>query len=144
MGFDVNISKLVMVDVEGGATDVMVQFQLDPRDAMDIGEAERAAKEVNGALASAMNDGKMAMSLAHVAREEKGWTAKIRDRIVEEFLFETEDDDEDKGFDEGDGQEEEDGVEDDESDFEYDEEEEYDGPFGMEGDIIYAKDDIWL
>jgi hypothetical protein len=146
MGFDVHISKLVMVDVEGGSTDVMVQFQLDPRDAMDIGEAERAAKEVNGALASAMNDGKMAMSLAHVAREEKGWTAKIRDRIVEEFLFETEDDDEDKSFDEGAGQTEVDDVEDDESEFdEYDdEEEEYDGPFGMEGDIIYAKDDIWL
>ena len=138
MGFDVNISKLVMVDVEGGSTDVMVQFQLDPRDAMDIGEAERAAKEVNGALASAMNDGKMAMSLARVAREEKGWTAKIRDRIVEEFLFETEDD-EDKGFGEDAGQD------DDLSEFdEYDEEEEYDGPFGMEGDIIYSKDDIWL
>ncbi|KAL7446740.1 hypothetical protein ACHAXM_011598 [Skeletonema potamos] len=145
MGFDVHISKLFMVDVEGGSTDVMVQFQLDPRDAMDIGEAERAAKEVNGALASAMNDGKMAMSLAHVAREEKGWTAKIRDRIVEEFLFETEDDDEDKSFDESSGQAEVDDVEDDESEFdEFDEEEEYDGPFGMEGDIIYAKDDIWL
>ena len=145
MGFDVNISKLVMVDVEGGSTDVMVQFQLDPRDAMDIGEAERAAKEVNGALASAMNDGKMAMSLAHVAREEKGWTAKIRDRIVEEFLFETEDDEEDKGFGGGASQGEEEGIEEYDSEFnEYDDEEEYDGPFGMEGDIIYAKDDIWL
>ena len=145
MGFDVNISKLVMVDVEGGSTDVMVQFQLDPRDAMDIGEAERAAKEVNGALASAMNDGKMAMSLAHVAREEKGWTAKIRDRIVEEFLFENEDDDEDKSFDEDASQDDEvDSVEGGDSGFDNDDEEEYDGPFGMEGDIIYAKDDIWL
>ncbi|KAL7451302.1 hypothetical protein ACHAWC_003143 [Mediolabrus comicus] len=144
MGFEVHISKLVMVDVEGGSTDVMVQFQLEPQDAMDMGEAERAAKEVNGALASAMDDGKMAMSLAHVAREEKGWSSKIRDRIVEEFLFETEDDDEDKGFNEDSNQDVGD-DEDDESEFdESDEEEEYDGPFGMEGDIIYAKDDIWL
>lgn len=138
MGFEVHIAKLVIADVEGGSTDVVVQFQLDPKDAMDIGEAERAAKEVNGALASAMDDGKMAMALAHVAREEKGWPSKIRDRIVEEFLFETEDDDEDKEFD----AEEEDA--DGDSEPEDGEDEEYDGPFGMEGDLLYEKDDLWL
>lgn len=137
MGFDVQIAKLAVNDVEGGSTDVVVQFQLDPREAMDMGEAERVAKDVNGALATAMDDGKMAMALAHVAREEKGWPAKTRERIVEEFLFETEDDDEDKEFDAA-GED----VEEDEPDNEDDEE--YDGPFGMAGDPTYEKDDLWL
>eukprot|EP00571_Detonula_confervacea_P003115 CAMPEP_0172318866 /NCGR_PEP_ID=MMETSP1058-20130122/36065_1 /TAXON_ID=83371 /ORGANISM="Detonula confervacea, Strain CCMP 353" /LENGTH=1029 /DNA_ID=CAMNT_0013033787 /DNA_START=371 /DNA_END=3460 /DNA_ORIENTATION=- len=138
MGFDVRIAKLVIVDVEGGSTDVVVQFQLYPRNEMGMSEAKRAAKEVNGALAGAMDDGKMAMTLAHVAREEKGWSAKIRNRIVEEFLFETEDDDE-KEFDTDNADAE---VYDPESDDLKCET--YDGPFGMEGDVVHAKDDIWL
>mmetsp|Transcript_13643 Transcript_13643/g.29296 ORF Transcript_13643/g.29296 Transcript_13643/m.29296 type:complete len:1355 (+) Transcript_13643:39-4103(+) len=159
MGFDVHIAKLVIVDAEGGSTDVVVQFQLDPQEAMDIGEAERAAKEVNGALASAMDDGKMALALAHAAREEKGWTSKVRDRIVEEFLFETEDDDEDKEYSGSDEEDDDDPVDDDDSFSSEDfgsaskneseskkgiEDDEYDGPFGMDGDVIHAKDDIWL
>ncbi|KAL7537852.1 hypothetical protein ACHAXR_008118 [Thalassiosira sp. AJA248-18] len=138
MGFDVHIAKLVIVDVEGGSTDVIVQFQLRPWKAMGMGEAEQAAKEVNGALANAMDDGKMAMTLAHVAREEKGWSVEIRNRIVEEFLFETEDDDEKKDFDTDDASVGS-GLE---SNILIDDK--YDGPFGMEGDVIYAKDDIWL
>ena len=149
MGFDVHIAKLVINDVEGGSTDVVVQFQLDPREAMDMGEAERVAKDVNGALASAMDDGKMAMALAHVAREEKGWSSKTRNRVVEEFLFETEDDDDDKDFeaDDEDDSNEEDKDDDDEPDAavdDKDDDDEYDGPFGMAGDPTYEKDDLWL
>eukprot|EP00584_Thalassiosira_punctigera_P004479 CAMPEP_0172537540 /NCGR_PEP_ID=MMETSP1067-20121228/9123_1 /TAXON_ID=265564 ORGANISM="Thalassiosira punctigera, Strain Tpunct2005C2" /NCGR_SAMPLE_ID=MMETSP1067 /ASSEMBLY_ACC=CAM_ASM_000444 /LENGTH=1114 /DNA_ID=CAMNT_0013322865 /DNA_START=212 /DNA_END=3556 /DNA_ORIENTATION=- len=139
MGFDVLIAKLEIKDVEGGSTDIVVQFQLNPREAMRMDEAERAAKEVNGALASAMDEGKMAMALAHVALEEKGWSARIRNRIVEDFLFETEDDNEERDFvsDETD-------AEDIDSESDSRKEDTYDGPFGMEGDIIHAKDDIWL
>jgi len=140
LGFDVHIAKLVIVDVDGGAIDIVVQFQLFPRMGMGVVKANRAVKEVNGALASAMDDGKMAMALAHAAEGEKGWSAAIRNRIVEEFLFETEDD--------------EDGSKECEAKRSYGEAtrewednenvHEYDGPFGMEGDVIYAKDDIWL
>lgn len=138
MGFDVRIAKLVIVDAEGGSTDVVVQFQLYPRNEMGMGEAKRAAKEVNDALASAMDDGKMAMTLAHVAREEKGWSMKIRNRIVEEFLFETEDGDEEQ-YDTENANAEVCDPESDDLKCEI-----YDGPFGMEGDVVYAKDDIWL
>lgn len=147
MGFDVHIDKLVIHEKEGSA-DVDVSFQLQPNGReMDRSDAKRAATEISGALATAMDDGKMAMMLAHAAREEKGWPAKIRDRIVEEFLMETEDDD-----DEGDARdEEEDDVQEssslddiDDGDDDTNDGQEYDGPFGMEGDIIYAKDDIWL
>lgn len=147
MGFDVIIAKLVITDVDGGSTDVEVQFSLEPREAMEIGEAEKMTKDINGRLASAMDDGKMAMALAQMAAEEKGWSSKVRSRVVEEFLFETEDDEEDKDFE----SDVDDDVEEDESDFtkdddeaKYDQDELYEGPFGMTGDPTYEKDDHWL
>jgi hypothetical protein len=138
---------VLITDVEGGSTDVVVQFSLEPREAMEMGEAERVAKDVNGALASAMDDGKMAMALAHMATEEKGWSTKIRKRVVEEFLFETEDDEEDKEFDaDVDDDEDEDNLAD--SNIVYGDRSGkgglYDGPFGMNGDPTYEKDDLWL
>lgn len=142
MGFDVEIAKLVIADSDGGTTDVLVQFSLEPREPMEVGEAERAAKEVNGALASAMDDGKMAMALAQMASEENGWSAKVRSRVVEEFLFETEDDEEDKEFEADDDEAEEFGPE--LTAEENDQDELYDGPFGMAGDPTYEKDDLWL
>jgi hypothetical protein len=60
LGFDVQVAKLVLVDTEEGSTDIPVQFQLCPREKMGVSEAKRAAKEVNGALANAMDDGKIA------------------------------------------------------------------------------------
>jgi hypothetical protein len=68
---------------------------------------------------------------------------------VEEFLFETEDDDDYKDFeadDEDDSNEEDkdDDDEPDDTDDDKDEYDEYDGPFGMAGDPTYEKDDLWL
>ena len=139
LGFDVQITKLALADVEGGSTDITVQFQLYPRQAMGVGEAKNAAKMVNGALASAMDDGRMAMMLARAAREEKGWPDSTRDRIVEEFLFEIEDEDNDEKEyvvdidDEGD-----------DPDWDDLNSDEKDSPFGMDGEILIAKDDMWL
>jgi hypothetical protein len=94
---------------------------------------------VNGALASAMDDGKMAMMLARAAREEKGWPDSIRDRIVEEFLFEIEDEDNDE-------KEYVDDLDDEGDDPDWDDlnSDEKDRPFGMDGELLIAKDDMWL
>ncbi|KAL9187522.1 hypothetical protein ACHAXT_001625 [Thalassiosira profunda] len=129
LGFDVHIAHLGITEVEG-STDVVVQFQLSPTNSAGMDDAEKAAKEVNRALASAMDAGKMATALAGAAQEERGWPAKMRDRIVEEFVSE---DDAEETVDSEDDLPEDDSYED-----------EYDGPFGMEGDVVYAKDDIWL
>jgi hypothetical protein len=45
LGYDVQIAKLVLADVEGGSTDVTVQFQLYPRQAMGVGEAKNAGED---------------------------------------------------------------------------------------------------
>ncbi|KAL3808689.1 hypothetical protein ACHAXA_000175 [Cyclostephanos tholiformis] len=137
LGFDVQVAKLVLVDMEEGSTDITVQFQLCPREHMGVGEAKRAAKEVNGALASAMDDGKMAMMLARAAREEKGWPVKIRDRLVEEFLFEIEDEEEKEYVDDAD-------ADDDDTKSDNMNLDEYDRPLVMDGNVLHAKDDMWL
>lgn len=135
MGFDVHIAKLIIGEVEGGSTDVTLQFQMHPRKVMGMCDAESAAKEVNSALANAMNNGKMVMTLAQVARDEKGWPTEFRDRIVKEFLFETQHNHRKEEFESNDiihsavASPDLDAC---------------DGPFGMKGDVIYGKDDIWL
>ena len=139
LDFDVHIAKLSIVDNKEGTLDIGVKFELLPRKVMGMVKAKRAAKEVNGALASAMDDGKMATELARAAREETGWSTKVRDRIIEEFLFEeTEEDDDSKDYKKTDAE-----VNGKEDNF-LQKIDNYDGPFGMEGDVIYEQDDLWL
>jgi len=58
-----------------------------------------ATERVNAALTRAMDNGGMAILLARVTAEERGWPKEVRERLAEEFLFETVDkDNEAKGF----------------------------------------------
>ena len=98
--------------------------------------------------------------MAAAAKLEKAWPAKVRDRIVEEFLFEEEEEDEVADADAGEDEDEDETAGDiDEAttddkkertsleqsdDKEIDKDDEYDGPFGMPGDTIFASDDIYL
>ena len=146
MGFNVRISEVVIVGSNEGhpSTDVVVQFQLEPREPdMDIDWATRQAHKVNGALASAMDDGRMAVALAESAKEEQGWSEEIRDRFVEECLADLQDNENngDKNKDRssessGDTEPNSNG-----SKYKKTKNNQYDGPFE---NIIYAKDDIWL
>ena len=162
LGYDVTIAKLVLKEIDGGATDISVEFQLTASaasEARDYTLMQRAAKQINAGLAQAMDDGDMALAMAASAREEKAWPARVRDRIVEEFLFENEGgmDEEDEDV-EGDNEEGKLGTPaSDEgavgpsltkvsvtSSQEEEAKDEYDGPFGMPGDILYPKDDLYL
>ncbi|KAL3761433.1 hypothetical protein ACHAWU_007392 [Discostella pseudostelligera] len=166
MGFDVRIAELIIedvveedgVDVEAKSIDIVVQFHLLPREAMiGMSDARKAAKKVNDALAVAMEDGTLVMALARAAREERGWSTKTRNRIVEEFLLETEDVNGETFRNENEDEDEDDNKrvtdyvknpDDDEiNDPELDSlvfDDQYDGPFGMEDSVLYSKDDIWL
>lgn len=174
LGFQVVIAKMILNELDGGSTEFHVEFNMVPEKAMKFTELESAAKKINAALALAMDDGDMALAMGAAAKIETSWPAKIRDRVVEEFLFDSEDEDgdqvddqdEDEVSEEGDG----DGTIvkrtldylgtlDDEDDFESRREvlssqpdaiampafeDDFDGPFGMPGDTIYSKDDLYL
>jgi len=152
LGFNVVIAKLILNEVDGGATEFNVEFNMLPREKMPYEKVEHVAKTINAELAHAMDYGDMALAMGAAAKSEMAWPAKVRKRIVEEFLFDNDDDDEpvtETGND----------SIDDENDFEFrreelgfqnpleeeqNDEDTFDGPFGMPGDTIYAKDDIFL
>jgi hypothetical protein len=165
IGFDVRIAELVIEDVveegeavEAKSIDIVVQFHLLPREAMiGMSDARKAAKKVNDALAVAMEDGTLVMALARAAREERGWSTKRRNRIMEEFLLENENVNDETFRNENEDEDEDDNKkvidyvknpDDDEiNDPELDSlvfDDRYDGPFGMEDSVLSAKDDIWL
>jgi len=175
LGFQVVIAKMLLSEVDGGSTEFHVEFNMIPEDDMKFGEVEWAAKLINSALAQAMDDGDMALAMGAAAKTETAWPAKVRNRVVEEFLFDAEGADDDPLSDDDDEEDssDEEAI-DDEDDFEalrededlplsnsqkqqneeefededlpkkQQNEEEFDGPFGMPGDTLYAKDDIYL
>lgn len=183
LGFRVVIAKMKLNELDGGSTEFNVQFNLVPIKTMEYSEVEFAAKKIHAALAQAMDDGDMALAMGAAAKVETGWPAKIRNRVVEEFLFDSDDEYGDQLDDDGVDNIEEDydqdtgnqrsvdhgGTLDDEDDFESRREvqssskvndkplkmndkgskrkaleEDFDGPFGMPGDTIYSKDDLYL
>ena len=88
--------------------------------------------------------------MAAAAKEETGWPDNVRDRVVEEFLFDDDDGDgpldeeeeasDDKlGYSRGDQEQTVDSL-----DILNDLKDEYDGPFGMPGSQTYHKDDLFL
>ena len=151
LGFNVKIAKLILNEIDGGATEFNVEFNMIPKETMQYKMVEQVAKSINSELAHAMDYGDMALAMGAAAKAEMAWPARVRKRIVEEFLFDDDDDDEPVSDTEQDPIDEE--------IFEYRQEEmgfhntakgpqadndEFDGPFGMPGDTIYANDDIYL
>jgi hypothetical protein len=160
-GFGVTFTKLILTDLDDGTTMISGEFTLTlkGKESMNFVEMEKKAQRINSALAQAMDGGDMQLAMAAAAREETGWPEAVRDRVVEEFLFEEDDGDgplDDDGVDQDTYEENSTDSNEDEADTEdelvsvnsLDEiagtQDDYDGPFGMPGSVEYHKDDIFL
>jgi hypothetical protein len=160
-GFAVSIEKLVLTDMDDGTTKINGEFILTLKENQSLShvEMEKKAQRINSSLAQAMDSGDMQLALAAAAKEETGWPESVRDRVVEEFLFEDDDGDfplyevEDDAAKEAFAGEKvsasrESAPKGKESfsslDITNDIIDEYDGPFGMPGSKMYHKDDIFL
>eukprot|EP00563_Minutocellus_polymorphus_P007721 CAMPEP_0181022152 /NCGR_PEP_ID=MMETSP1070-20121207/1363_1 /TAXON_ID=265543 /ORGANISM="Minutocellus polymorphus, Strain NH13" /LENGTH=1334 /DNA_ID=CAMNT_0023099077 /DNA_START=16 /DNA_END=4020 /DNA_ORIENTATION=- len=145
-GLNVRIAKLILRELDGGSTDVDIDFHMIAKPGQNEAVMLNSGK-INAALGQLMDDGEMAVNMAAAAREEKAWPSKIRDRVVEEFLFE-EDDEEDeaiiKNAQEKTSMEHQNESSSENSEGRNGDSDEYDGPFGMPGDTIYEPDDIYL
>ena len=93
--FDASFRRLILVDMDDGTTMVSGDFALTVKDNenMTPDEVDRKAKGINSSLAQAMDDGDMILALAAAAKDESEWSQEVRDRVVEEFLFEDDDGD---------------------------------------------------
>ncbi|KAG7361013.1 calcineurin-like phosphoesterase [Nitzschia inconspicua] len=93
-GFDVVFTKLQLSDLQDGTTMITADFNISLADSesMAFVDLRKKCQRINTSLARAMDDGDMQLSMASAAKEETAWPDDLRSRIVEEFLF---DDDED-------------------------------------------------
>ncbi|CAJ1907478.1 unnamed protein product [Cylindrotheca closterium] len=169
-GFEVSFESLDFKDREDGATRISGSFvlSLEGSESMTPREMEKRAGQINNALALAMDEGDVQLAMAAAAKEESGWPEEIRNRVVEEFLF---DDDDGDGplYQYGEGSDEESDEESEEEgvgekkaelsstarakkessgpsslDVTNDIRDTYDGPFGMPGSKTYNADDLFL
>lgn len=93
-GFEVVFTKLLLSDLGDGTTMISADFNISLPDSehMDFADLRKKYQRINTSLARAMDDGNMQLSMASAAKEETAWPEDLRSRVVEEFLF---DDDED-------------------------------------------------
>jgi hypothetical protein len=154
-GFDVRFTKLVLTDMDDGTTMINGEFTLEANESMSFSEMEKKAQRINSSLAQATDDGDLQLAMASAAREETSWPEDVRDRVVEEFLFEDDDGDgplydteEDEPEGATNGMADKHRAPEDTlsslKDMEDDDNYDYDGPFGMPGSNRYPKDDIFL
>jgi hypothetical protein len=163
-GFDVVISKLRLSDQGDGTTLISAEFTLtiENNASLNFAEGKRKCNQINSSLAQALDDGDMQLAMAAAAKKELAWPEELRNRIVEEFLFD--DDDGDGPLEEGNTAGEDlviavsetnqeltiDSLTIDSllNDLNYEvqgfKRDQSDIPFGMPGSPVYAKDDIFL
>lgn len=161
-GFSVVFTKLVLTDLDDGSTLVSGEFRLNLKDneTMTFGEMERKAHRINSSLAQAMDEGDMQLAMAAAAREETAWPEALRNRVLEEFLFDDDDGDgpwENKNIEEVTELIDEDEIEGGDDDIAYnagslsylegtgsESDDEFNDLFGTPGSVEYHKDDIFL
>jgi Calcineurin-like phosphoesterase len=157
-GFSVVFTKLILTDLDDGTTQITGNFRLILKDdqSMSYGELQSKAHRISSSLAQATDEGNMQLAMAAAAREELAWPEALRNRIVEEFLFDDDEEDltwENKKMESENASEyDQDEAEDIDKSLEYLKsdrgsqviEDSGDGPFGMPGSVEYHKDDIFL
>jgi len=158
-GFSVVFTRLILTDLEDGTTQIIGNFQLNLKDdqSMSYGEMQSKSHRISSSLAQATDEGSMQLAMAAAARDETSWPEALRNRIVEEFLFDDDEDDfrwENKKIDSPNDVNGQDQLVAEVGGLRLDyltsergsplEEDGTDGPFGMPGSVEYHEDDIFL
>lgn len=93
--FVVEIPNLILKESDDGYTHVTVEFKVEAGFATSYSDMERRVKRLGAVFTQAIDDGEIALAIAAAAKEEKRWPKAVRDRVVEECLFQ-----DDEGADE--------------------------------------------
>ena len=85
----IDIPKLFFTETDDGYTDVHVSFKIVATTAVDANptDLEKRTKRLNEILQQALDDGEIAIALAAAAQEERRWPQTLRERFIEECLF---------------------------------------------------------
>ena len=95
-GCNVTFTKLQLSDLGDGTTRIYAEFTLsvDHPESMSFAEMRKKRQRISSSLAQAMDDGDMALAMASACKDEDRWPEDLRNRIMEEFLFDDDDGDE--------------------------------------------------
>lgn len=91
--FTVEIPSLVLTETEYGFTSVAVEFKVEASYSSNALDLERRLKRIGSVFTQAIDDGEIALAVAAAAKEEKRWPVTVRERVVEECLFQDDDGD---------------------------------------------------
>jgi len=98
-GFRVDVSKLVLADKGDGSTGVDVEFTIANERLMTVSHVQRRLKRISAAFLQAVDDGDVRLAIAAGARLETRWSPDVVLRVVEECIFNDDDNEEDDGED---------------------------------------------
>ena len=85
------MSKLELTDKGDGTTGVDVEFKISNDRAMNLASLQRRLKRISFSFSQAVDDGVMQVAIAAAAKLETRWSQEVRDRVIEECLFEDDD-----------------------------------------------------
>jgi hypothetical protein len=92
--FVVEIPKLQLTEMDDGFTHVTVKFRVEAGFATSFADMERRVKRISAVFTEAIDDGDIALAIAAAAKEESRWPEAVRERVVEECLWQDDDGDE--------------------------------------------------
>ena len=84
------MKRLAVKDIGDGTSEVYAEFGFQTVRDMGYDAVQKASKRICAAFVALTDDGRINVALANAAREEKRWSEVVRDRVVEECLFEDE------------------------------------------------------
>lgn len=90
-GFEVSSLEIHLSDLGDGSTRISADFVISMDESTPIAEIEKKAQRIESSLARAMDDGDMQLAMAAATKDESAWPRPLRNRIVEEFLFDDDD-----------------------------------------------------
>lgn len=93
-GFHFSITHFTLDDHDDGTSLVSADVQMETSEPIARSENRLIEKNLRAALAQAFENGSIILNLAAEAKKEERWPKEVRDRVVEECLFEDDDGDE--------------------------------------------------
>jgi hypothetical protein len=93
-GVAVSIPNFILVETDAGFTSVTVEIFIDVKTGSGDGDVEVEASSIDTILSRALDDGGITLALAAAAKDEMRWPEAVRNRVVEECLFQDDDGDE--------------------------------------------------
>jgi Calcineurin-like phosphoesterase len=91
---NVSIPNFILLETDDGYTSVTAEIYIDVTSGRDCADMQVDASNIEGLLSRALDDGGITLAIASAAADEVRWPEAVRNRVIEECLFQDDDGDE--------------------------------------------------